>query len=145
MVPYQYCRIKMFCRIAEVTTVILAGASPTIPKLLQWFRGRTDRINSRTAYKIPTSSYFKRSHRSDAESGQAWDGSDTTTTNLAKSYIPLADRTRSRDRDSAKEQIPSNSTDHFSAPLDRAHESSDSGGHGQILKTVRIETGFQSH
>ena len=39
---------------AEITTVILAGALPTIPRLIQWLRGQNDSSPSAETYQRPS-------------------------------------------------------------------------------------------
>ena len=57
---------------------------------------------------------------------------------MASKYIPLEDRTAQIWRTNSENQVAERSTEDYPTIPDKAYEPT------QILKTVRIETGFQA-
>ena len=82
-------------RTAEFTTVILASAFPTMPRLLQWLRERNNPASrSQSDQRPPKPSYPEHSTRSDVEAGGPWDGSGSMAAILTGNYIRLEEQPR---------------------------------------------------
>ena len=119
-------------RTTEFTTVMLASAFPTMPRLLQWIRDRNKSPSQLQAHQRPSRpSYPEHSTRSDVEAGGPWDGSGSRTAILSDNYIRLEEQSR---------EVGQNSQ----SPLQREPLAYPFNSRAQdtqgIMKTIRVET-----
>ena len=130
-------------RIAEITTVILASAFPTIPRLLQWLQGKDGSISrSHSSYRQPSRPLnLGHSTGSNIEAGTPWDGSGSTPAIPTDNYIRLEEQASVEtpasvcqlERDRAQKPGPVSCAHPFDPRLQ-----DDTG----VKKTVRIETEY---
>lgn len=127
---------------AEITTVILAGAFPTIPRLMQWLRGHTDS----PSYVQPRQKTLKPSYvtisngMADVEAGAAWRGTSLVTAKRDSS-IPLEQAAGWTGQGSNAKGKPDFFGKGLSVPPKCGWEAREGLGEG-VFKTVRIETSY---
>lgn len=127
---------------AEFTTVILAGAFPTIPRLIQWLREHRDS----PSYVQPLQKPAKPSHvtisngLADVEAGAAWRGTSSVTARR-DSYIVLEEGAGWTGQGSKAEGREDLFVKGPYVPPKSGSETNKGLGDG-VFKTVRIETSY---
>lgn len=140
----KYQKLMHVCRTAEFTTVILASAFPTMPRLLQWLRNKNNPASqSRSYQQRPKPSYLEPSTRSNVEAGGPWDGSGSTAAILTDDYIRLEEQPRvdGLDPDFELQRDRSEGADPVPLPCPFNPQAQNNKG---VRKTVRVETSYSA-